>query len=385
MISKQPFVSITIAHFNGKKIIRNCLDALYGINYPKNKFEVIVLDNGSTDGSVRFIKNKYKKTTVIVNKVNNYCQACNLGIVKAKGEYVVLLNNDVVVKKRWLIELIKVIKSDNSIGAVTSKLLNDDDTVQSAGLLTLPNFYWDERGAGKKGREYNSIVEVDAVSGACVLYRRSALDQVGLLDENFVMFGEDVDLSLRLKKRGWKLVYVPKSMAYHKKHGSCDERFAREATERNRLLLIAKHYPHKLPNALIGNDYFTVKEGKQESGRFFVLLPDILLKLNKEHGRTIADEIIKEVFEELKKIVNYENKKLEEEAKNLLNDLIETRKNRDHYKNEEDRYKKHIKEIERKIAEKEAELASYKTKLNNLSIKLQSRIYEVLIKHVQLS
>lgn len=209
MVSKQPFVSIIIAHFNGKKIIKDCLDALYGIDYPKNKFEVIVVDNGSTDGSTQFIKNKYKKTIVLVNKVNNYCKACNLGISKSRGVCIILLNNDVVVGKRWLMELVKVIKSDNSIGAVTSKLLNGG-VIQNAGLLTLPNFYWDERGAGKNIREYNSIAEVDAVSGASVLYRRSALGQAGLLDEDFVIFGEDVDLSLRLKKHGFVTTPSPK-------------------------------------------------------------------------------------------------------------------------------------------------------------------------------
>ncbi|MFH1202395.1 MAG: glycosyltransferase [Candidatus Omnitrophota bacterium] len=379
MTNKQPFVSIIIAHFNGKEMIKDCLDALYGIAYPKNKFEVIVVDNGSTDGSVRSIKNKYKKAIVLVNKINNYCKACNLGIVKSKREYVVLLNNDVVVGKRWLAELVKVIKSNNSIGAVTSKLFSGD-TIQNAGLVGLPNFYWDERGAGKKVSEYNSIAEVDAISGTSVLYRRSALDQAGLLDEDFVMFGEDVDLSLRMKKHGWKLVYVPGSLAYHKKHGSCDERFAHEAIEKNRLLLVAKHYPHKLPSALIGNEYFIVKEGEQKSGRFFMLLPDIMFKLNKEHQGAIFNEVARDVFDELEKLVNYENKRLEEELKNILNDLIETRKDRDYQKNQSNQLQSRMNEV----LIKDGQLIEKDTQISSLSSQLHSRMNELVLKSGEL-
>ncbi|MBM3255474.1 MAG: glycosyltransferase, partial [Candidatus Omnitrophica bacterium] len=383
MINKHPFVSIIIAHFNGKKMIKDCLDALYGIDYPKNKFEVIVVDNGSSDGSVKFIKNKYKKTTVFVNKINNYCKACNLGIEKSKGEYVVLLNNDVVVGKRWMAALVKVIKNDNSIGAVTSKLFSAD-TIQNAGLVGLPNFYWDERGAGKDIKEFNSIAEVDAVSGASVLYRRAALEQTGLLDEDFVIFGEDVDLSLRMKKQGWKLVYVPASTAYHKKHGSCDERFAQEAVEKNRLLLVAKHYPHKLPGALITSDYFIVRGEKQKVKSIFILLPEILSKLNKEHQGAIFNEVARDVFDELGRLINYESKKIEEELKDILNDLEETRKNRDHYKSEEDRYKKDIEDLAQRFKLIKDEIQSYQEKDTYLASQLQSFKEEMLVKDNQL-
>jgi glycosyltransferase involved in cell wall biosynthesis len=96
---REPFVSIVIPHFNNKDLIKKCLDSLFKTSYPMLKFEVIVVDNVSTDDSVKFIKQSYKKVKVIENKQNNYCQACNLGILKSKGSYVALLNNDVTVKK----------------------------------------------------------------------------------------------------------------------------------------------------------------------------------------------------------------------------------------------------------------------------------------------
>ncbi|OIO32513.1 MAG: hypothetical protein AUJ70_05440 [Candidatus Omnitrophica bacterium CG1_02_40_15] len=378
MSKKQPFVSIIVVNFNGKKLIKKCLDSLFKIDYPDRRFEIIVVDNCSQDDSVKFIKHKYKKVRVIENRQNNYCQACNLGILKSKGSYIVLLNNDVVVKKNWLSELVKPIEKDKSIGAVTSMLLKKNGVIQNAGLYELPNFYWDERGAGKKPEKYASMTEIDAISGACALYRKAALKDIGLLDEDFVMFGEDVDMAIRFKKKGWKLEYTPFSTAYHKKHGSCNEEFTREAVEKNRLLLIAKHYPDKLTNALIGNGHFIVKEGKQKSGRFFELLPDIFIKLAKEHGHLAADGIMKDAFVELEKILNYENKKLEEEIKNLLDDLIETKKDREHYKKQEENYKKDIEEVSKNLNglsqnlnTTQNELQAYKDEVSNLSNKLK--------------
>ncbi len=100
MAGRNPKVGIITVNFNGKKLIKSCLDSLFKIDYPKDRFEVIVVDNGSTDGSVKFIKDNYKKAKVIENKVNNYCRGCNLGILKSKADHIVLLNNDVIVKKK---------------------------------------------------------------------------------------------------------------------------------------------------------------------------------------------------------------------------------------------------------------------------------------------
>ena len=110
------------------------------------------------------------------------------------------------------------------------------------------------------------------------------------------MFGEDVDISISLRKKGWKLMHAPSSKAYHKKHGSCSDHFARELIEKNRLLLVAKHYPERLVGALMGNKYFIAKKAGEKSGRFFNILPDVFVKLTKEHGHLAADRIIREVF-----------------------------------------------------------------------------------------
>ncbi|MCX5704283.1 MAG: glycosyltransferase, partial [Candidatus Omnitrophica bacterium] len=393
-MNKKPFISIIVAHHNNKTLIRTCLDALFKIDYPKDRFEVIVIDNASRDGSAQFIKKHYKKVTLIKNPSNNYCRGCNLGITKAKGEYSVLLNNDVVVQKNWLSPLVAAMQRNKSIGAVTSKLLNADGTIQNVGLYALPHFYWDERGAGKSAKEFNVPQEVDAISGACVMYRRAALDRIGLLDEDFVMFGEDVDMSLRLKEKGLKLKYIPSSVGVHKKHGSCNEDFAREAIEKNRLLLVAKHYPKNLAVELIGSDYFVARADRPEMGRFFDIIPNTLLKLTKQHTRETVNTVIQDMFVELKKIVNYENRKLQEDLKNILNDLIGTRKERDYHKIEEQRLSKEseeknknvfekdkrIEDLSRQLATLEQEAARYKAESVGFSGKLLESLNASLVK-----
>ncbi len=125
-MNKQHLVTVIIVNYNGKKLIKECLDALFEISYPKNKLEVIVIDNGSTDESVKYIKGNYKKVKVIQTAINNYCRSCNIGIACARGDYIVLLNNDVTVKEQWLSRLVEVMQGDPLIGAVTSKLLKED-------------------------------------------------------------------------------------------------------------------------------------------------------------------------------------------------------------------------------------------------------------------
>ena len=384
MFKKEPLVSIVIANFNGKNLLKKCLDALSKTDYPSKKIEIIVVDNGSRDDSVKFIKRYYKNVKVLLNNINNYCAACNLGMLKSEGDWVVLLNNDVEVKKDWLRKLVNTALRDNRIGGIASTLLNYDGTIQNAGLSMLSDFYWDERGSGKKVTKYNYITELDAISGACAMYRKEALKQAGFLDEDFVMFGEDVDISMRLKKKGWKLIHAPSSKAYHKKHGSCSESFARESIEKNRLLLVAKHYPERLAGALVGNKYFIAKKAGEKSGRFFNILPDIFVKLVKEHGQLAADKITRDVFTELEKILNYESKKLEEEIKNLLGDLIGTRKDRDEiykdrecYKKQKIEYEKYKKEEEGIIVNKSRQVEELSQKLNSINQELRHHKEEI--------
>ena len=113
MNKQYPFVSIIIVNYRRKELTKTCLDSVFAIDYPSEFYEVILVDNCSQDGSVVLIDSLFKgRVRIIENQVNNYCQACNLGIAMSKGIYVVLLNNDVEVSRRWLTELVAVAERD---------------------------------------------------------------------------------------------------------------------------------------------------------------------------------------------------------------------------------------------------------------------------------
>ncbi len=321
-----PLVSIVTVNYNGKKYLKNCFNSLDKLNYPKPKLEFIMVDNGSSDDSVEFVKRNYPEVKIILNDVNNYCRANNLGIKNAKGKFIALLNNDMVVSKDWLEELLEVLKSDKSIGVVGSKILFMDGKIQSAGHEELPNFYWVDRGCFENSLDaYNKIEEVNSLCGGAVLYRKDALEQVDYFDEDFNMYIEDVDISIRLRKKGWKLVYVPKSLVRHIHHGTAQKELSLFYSERNRLLLLVKHYPKKLSSALLGRGYFTVQRDIEAYASIYRILTDVVLKLIKHHKTEIVKEILNNLFTEFRKISNYENSILKDRVEYFLK-IIESDK-----------------------------------------------------------
>ncbi len=299
-----PPVSIVIANFNGRKYLDKCLFSLLNLNYPKNSLEIILVDNGSSDDSVEFVKNQYAQVTVIQNKVNNYCMANNLGIKASKNKYIAFINNDTYVDKNWLIELIRIIETDKEIGCVGSKILFSDGRINSVGHQEFPGFYWGDLGFREiDNGQYDEVREVMSLCGCAYLFRRSCLDEIGNFDEDFGMYLEDIDMALRCQKADWKLFFVPKSIIYHNFHGSSDGNMVRFQVERNRLLLITKHFPDKLAESLFGKGYFI--DGKNDT-RILEILPLILSKLSGAHDIEIANKNISHIFEELKKIFNFQ-------------------------------------------------------------------------------
>ncbi len=321
-MKKLPFVSIITVNYNGKHLLEGCFDLLLALNYPKNRLEIIMVDNGSQDSSIEYVKGRYPKIKIIKNALNNYCMAGNQGVRQAKGKYVVLLNNDTRVEENWLVELIRVIEQDKSIGAVSSKVLLMGGRIDTIGHQEMPNYYWSDKGHNEKDTgQYDKIEEVSSLCGCAVLYRKSALEEVGDFDEDFNMYMEDVDISIRLKNKKWRLFYVPASIVYHKHHGTAEEEQASFYTERNRLLLLAKHYPGGVASALLGRGYFTAEKDIHMHAGLYTILPDVILKLIKHHKPEVVKETLSRLFEELKKIDNYENTVLAENVKSLLDSI----------------------------------------------------------------
>ena len=298
MMDDNPFVSIITVNYNGKEYLADLFGSLLKLNYPLDKLELILVDNGSIDDSIKFVIETFPQVRILKNDLNNYCTSNNLGIKSAKGEFIALINNDLRFDKDWLIELIKVIAQNEKIGMVSGKILFPDGKLQGTGHLELPNFYWLDRGFGEEDKgQYDESDEVPSISHCAVLYRKRCLDEAGLLDEDFNMFMEDVDMSVRAREKGWRLKYAPKGVTYHKLHGTMDDRMVDFVCERNRLLLIAKHYPRKLKDALLGKGYFNQDE-------FVRILPDVFAKLIKHHNQETIISILPDIFEGLHKILN---------------------------------------------------------------------------------
>lgn len=317
MRKEMPSVSVITVNYNGKQFLNDCFKSLLNLNYPKNKLEILMVDNGSQDGSLDYVRKKFPTVKVIIDSKNNYAKANNLGIKTARGEYIALINNDVKVDKNWLITLVRTAQEDITIGAVGSKILFMDGSIQSVGHQEYPNFYWGDIGfKDKDDIRYGLTKEVVSICGCSVLYRRKCLKDVGLLDEDFNMFMEDVDMGIRCRKKGWKLVTCPESILYHKFHGSIgSEENARYWQETNRLFLIVKHWPEKLPDALSGEDYFTVKNGYSNEKDISTVLGKVFVKLIKEHGLEFTNKLSSNLFNVVRRIYNFEKDHLIQVAK----------------------------------------------------------------------
>lgn len=215
-------VSIIIVNWNGQKWLPECFRSLYKQDW-KN-FEIIFVDNASTDNSVFWIKQHYPKTKIIVNNQNlGFSDANNLGFKIAKGEFVLFLNNDTRVTRTFLSELVKVLKSSSDIAGAQSKILLMDhpDTHDSVGAYLTPTGFLYHYGFGQKDRrEYNTMLELYTAKGACMMFKREilikALADGSLFDPDYFAYFEETDLCHRIWIMGYRIVYAYRSVIYHK-------------------------------------------------------------------------------------------------------------------------------------------------------------------------
>ncbi|MFQ5716781.1 MAG: glycosyltransferase family 2 protein [Nitrospinales bacterium] len=210
-------VSVIVPNWNGLKFVGMCLDSLATSRF--EDAEVIVVDNGSADGSREMIEEKYPWVRLIKLPENlGFAKACNEGIKASDAEYVVLLNNDIEVTPDWLQELYEGMQRHPECGMGTSKMmfLDHRDVFYNTGDLF--HVWCSGGGRGQGEKDVGQYEKEEYVFGACAgagIYRREALDVVGLFDEDFFIFAEDVDLNFRSQCRGYKAVYLPKAKVYH--------------------------------------------------------------------------------------------------------------------------------------------------------------------------
>lgn len=244
-------MSIVLVCWNNKAYLDPCLKSLNeaGLKYT---FDVIVADNGSTDGSQQMLAEKYPEVKLIQNAGNvGLGKASNQGIEATRGRYVLLLNNDTLVNGPALDLLVEFLDSHPDAGAVAGKLLNPDGTFQSgyAPFSTLLEEFLIATHIGEMlwsgYPSHGASEEVKAtgwLSSACLLVRRSALDKVGLLDESYFIYGDEADLQYRLNKTGWKVYYLPSSAIIHFGGRSMDRWKRRKMVYRGKMLFYKKNY-----------------------------------------------------------------------------------------------------------------------------------------------
>jgi len=245
-------VSVIVVNYNGIELLEACFESLCHMNTANFTLELIMVDNLSTDNSVNFITQRYPQVKIIKNDVNNFARALNIGVENTRGEYITFLNNDTIVDKEWVNGLLKVMKHDERIGAVQSKILfSEGTTLNSVGAEEVEDFYFRDIGFGEKDSgQFEKVMKRDYVTGGSVLYQRKCLEDVGLFDEDYVMFFEDIDYSIRCRDKDWKLFYSPYSVVYHKYHGSASAELCEYFCSRNRLMLLAKRFPYRFVAAV---------------------------------------------------------------------------------------------------------------------------------------
>ncbi len=229
-------VSIVIPVYNKLALTRACLDSLRA-TATANLAEIIVVDNGSTDGTASFLASEAEsgRLEAVFNVENcGFARACNQGAGKASGRVLFFLNNDTVAHPGWLEPLLRILRLDQEVGAVGSKLLFPDGSVQHAGVIilrkdtpegaTLSGIHVGHREAADRP-ELNQLKEFQALTAAALMIRREAFEQVGGFDEEYWNGNEDIDLCLKLKRTGWRLVYQPQSVMTHFESQSGPERW----------------------------------------------------------------------------------------------------------------------------------------------------------------
>lgn len=226
-----PRVSIVIVNWKTPKLLAKCLDTI-ALDSRASEFEIWVVDNNSGDGSVEMLTSSYPYVHTIANKDNvGFSRGCNQVIPDTTGKYVLLLNPDTEVDKDAISKLADFMDAHSDCGAAGPKVLNIDGTLQLACRRSFPDpaaaFYrltYLSRLFPKNPTlaRYNltnadpdQVLEVDALSGSAMMVRRQVIDQVGLLDEDIFMFGEDIDWCWRIKQAKWKVYYAPEPVIHH--------------------------------------------------------------------------------------------------------------------------------------------------------------------------
>lgn len=305
----EPRASVVIPTCNGRALLETCLESLRSQSF--RDFETVVVDNGSTDGSIEEVRRRHPGVrTVALDRNLGFSGAVNHGIRATRAPYVALLNNDARADPSWLERLVAFLDARPGAHGVTSRILdarepgridNVGDGFSLRGIAYPIGHLEEDRG------QYRRVREVFGACGGAALFRRSLFDEVGLLDEEFFAYHEDVDLAFRARLRGLRIFYQPDALVYHLGGGTSGGRISPLAVRlstRNSLCVVLKNLPaslirRHLPRLLWGQVYWFAKMAVREAHLLswlqgavesLFLVPSMLRKRSSVLGaRTVTD------------------------------------------------------------------------------------------------
>lgn len=309
-----PVVSIVIPNYNGAEHLSVCLDSIKQQSF--TDYEVIVVDNGSTDESTALLNARGREVSVYRFSENRgFAAAVNHGIHNSRGEFIALVNNDIELDSRWLEHLIDAIKSDSQLGSVACKMLNffERAVIDAAGDVLTRAGNIIGRGSGEI--DHGQFDEKQYVFGVCAgagIYRREVFERVGLYDEDFFAWFEDADHSFRSQITGYKCMYIPAAVCYHKRGATAKQlsAFAVRLHARNHLYYLIKNIPIQIfwknifyiSASRLRNWFTIVLHGDLRAllwaiGRICVELPRLLKKRKLiQKSRTVSLSYLQSLF-----------------------------------------------------------------------------------------
>ncbi len=315
-----PLAYIVIINWNGRRHLATCLGSVRRLRYPN--FRVLIVDNGSKDGSVEFLRAHFPEVEVIpLGRNLGFAEGNNVGMrlaLRKGARYLALLNNDTEIDPQWLSRLVQRAQSRDSIGIVGSKMMmfRDRRVLNSAGSsMNRSGFGWDEGIFKLDGPEWNKARYCLCVTAGAMLVKRDVLEQIGLFDAGFFAYYEDNDLCLRARNAGFKIAYEPGAIVYHKLSGTSGEasQWKTFLMERSRYRLVLKKYPGRvfrdlLPTLLRHDlrevrEWLNAREYSRVRAQFeafvgaIAMLPGILTRRKTEGP--LRDEVWAEVEDEL--------------------------------------------------------------------------------------
>lgn len=267
-----------------RALLAACLDSL--LAQQDVAFEVILVDNASTDDSVQMARARFENNSrfrlqiLELDENIGFCAGNNRGIAIASGRYIALLNNDAEAHPRWLAELLAALDARPDFGMAASKILvyEDPSRIDKAGHLIYLDGQNRGRGSGEVDLgQYDQVEEVLWPDGCAALYRKVMLEEIGVFDEDLFAYGDDAELGLRARIAGWRCIYVPTAVVRHHRGATLGLRSRRrlELIERNRILLAFRHFPASLlwANGLfflmrLGAGLLAAVRGRGEVSRF---------------------------------------------------------------------------------------------------------------------